>query len=116
MLPIEKIRERQSRLVPTAKAAVSRVEDRFECGYFDVGIKHKDPAALIQGGCVSQHVFKTVGDQALYNANSNNGLYTSGSLVVTPAGATIAPDNKWREAGAIGGGRNQPSKNVSNTK
>lgn len=99
-LSLADIRTRQALLMPQMTAA-TREEDRFECGYFDVGARHRDPTALIQGGCFSQNIYTSVGEPGLNARNSENGLIHSGRLVVIPTGDTPSPDGKWRELGAV---------------
>lgn len=114
MLPLAAIRERHSSLAPKVTTG-SLVEERFECGYFDVGVRHRDPSALVQAGCVSHTVHSSIGNSALHAKNPDNGLIRSGRLIAIPAGVTVSPDGKWRELGAPNDGRAEPPKNTTDT-
>lgn len=103
VLSLATIRQRQSKLLQAPAKAIGQKEMRFECGYFDPGVRHRDPNALVQGGCMSVDAFTEVGDPARYAADPTNGLVRSGSIVVIPAGATMAADKSWPEIGVLQG-------------
>lgn len=100
VLPLSGIRERQTKVLNRPANVVSEAEDRFECGYVDMGFRHRDSAALLQSGCIAQQVF-TVGEAAGLAADRTGALFRSGRATVIPAGAAIASDDKWHEAKAL---------------
>jgi hypothetical protein len=104
VLPLATIRQRQAKLVRAPKLAVRQEERRFECGYFDAGVRHRDLNAVVQGGCQSETEFAQVGDATRNAADPANGLFRSGQMVVTPAGATMEADKSWPEIAQLQGG------------
>lgn len=114
VLPLATIRQRQSKVLQAPAKAKSQTEERFECGYFDPGVRHRDPSALVQGGCTSQHVFSEIGDLASNAIDATNGIFRSSRVIATPTGATIAADKSWPEAVALqGNSATQPDSRVS---
>jgi hypothetical protein len=120
-LSVAQLRQRDSAFLAIASrsiGATSEVERYFECGYFDVGARHHDPSAPVQTGCFWQRVQHMVGDAALNKANPNDGLLTTATADVIPAGVNVLADKAWPQAffastgrmppaTAIGSGRNE---------
>jgi hypothetical protein len=114
VLPLATIRQRQAKLVHGPKVAASQAEQRFECGYFDAGVRRRDPTAVVQGGCQSETIFAQVGDRTRNAADPANGLFRSAQMVVTPAGATMEADKSWPEIAQLQGGSGAQSPGMSN--
>jgi hypothetical protein len=70
------------------------------------------------GGCESETAFAQVGDPTRNGSDPTNGLFRSGQMVVTPAGATMEADKSWPEIAQLQGGssgaRPAAMSNVSN--
>ena len=70
--------------------------ERFECGYYDPGVKYVDTYGFIQVGCVAY----TVG----LNKNEE-GDFIHPVINVIPAGKIVEWDDNWPEAQAVINGR-----------
>lgn len=81
-LPLPEIRARGERLALAQGRAKDRVEDRFECGYYDAGARLAGAAGPLQVACLSS-----------YRAGGA-GAFTD----AIPAATTVRRDLAWPEA------------------
>lgn len=95
--------EARARALPAEQAraagATVRVK-RWECGYFDAGARHRDPAAFVQPACAAHHEIETAGP--------NDVVMSSATVVTIPAGAAPEADARWVELQALTGGPTRP--------
>jgi hypothetical protein len=104
VLDIEQLQERARSLDEgrTAASATVRVK-RWECGYFDAGARKRDPNALVQAACVAHKEVDAVADVARHRANPADGLVSSATVDVIPAGVALEDDARWPEARKLRG-------------
>ena len=71
---------------------------RFECGYYDAGVRYRDPYAPIQAGCL----LNTVGS---IDSRTESGELASDTVSFVnniPAGADVEWDDNWPETWVVG--------------
>jgi MYXO-CTERM domain-containing protein len=102
VLDLPQIEERARALDQTGAAAIVRVK-RWECGYFDAGARKRAANALVQPACVAQKEIDTVGDAARHRADPTDGLLSSATMAVIPAGITPEDDAHWVELRSLRG-------------
>jgi hypothetical protein len=84
---IDVINERTTTL--TRKVMPNGVSRKLECGYLDLGSRHRDADAPIQAGCYSEVIAES-------SANGQSAKMTNGEQLFVPAGAEIFEDRAWR--------------------
>ncbi|HEX6275849.1 MAG TPA: hypothetical protein VFZ53_22560 [Polyangiaceae bacterium] len=72
--------------------APNGVSKKFECGYLDLGSRHRDGEAPIQAGCYSE----LTSDAATQKPSGGSATTTRGEQLFVPAGAEIFEDRAWR--------------------
>jgi len=91
LLNLNQVQERAS-ATATMKRDVDHVElQRFECGYYDMGVRHRDVSAPIQPACSSHYVVrKNVSD-----AEAGSGDLMMAIADATPIGESVELDKGW---------------------
>ncbi|MBK1723101.1 hypothetical protein [Thiocystis violacea] len=98
ILPLDQIRQRGNDYA-SFKSDDPDVQVRhFECGYVDLGARKRDPAALVQGGCLQQAARKTIVDPALNAKDDKSGYLLSANIDYLPAGEEVQPDAMWEQS------------------
>ena len=100
VLPVAEVRKR-SRAVGAEDDQAG--PERIECGYFDRGSGRRDAAASLQAACAVHTVRKTIIDREVYAKDPQSGHILVAQVTYVPAGETVEPDAKWREAQKIMG-------------
>lgn len=84
-----------------APAAEVQLE-KLECGYFDAGVRRRDPGASIQAGCFVHMVRQHLLEPGLAQEASGEGTVTAAYAGAVPAGAVIEADARWAELSLLG--------------
>ena len=71
---------------------------RFECGYFDFGVRRRDPLAPLQTACAMHVHKKEIVDADIFAKDPNSGHTTAAFMQAIPLGTRPAVDTKWPEA------------------
>jgi hypothetical protein len=87
---IDVINERATTL--TRNVMPNGVSRKFECGYLDLGSRHRDGDAPIQAGCYSE----LVSESSAMGADGKAATTNNGEQLFVPAGAEIFEDRAWR--------------------
>ncbi|GGO83327.1 hypothetical protein GCM10011348_26830 [Marinobacterium nitratireducens] len=98
ILPLGEIRRRGARFSPFEAGERGVHELHFECGYVDFGARKRDPAALIQGGCMRHAVKKWIVDTKEHARDARSGHALKATLDFFPAGEKMRPDATWMQA------------------
>ena len=91
--------ERLSTFGTVHKGAKNIELRRFECGYYDGGVKYRDPYSLVQAGCEA-YTFGTIETQTETGEQES---WDAPFINVIPAGVDVEWDDSWPETWAIGG-------------
>jgi hypothetical protein len=84
-LALPDIRSRTETVAAEKASAASRVEDRFECGYYDTGARLANTAAPLQVACLSSYRVTYEGGAAAF-------------VDAIPASKAVQTDAKWTES------------------
>lgn len=98
ILPVGEIRQRGAKFSPF-EAGDNEVQNlHFECGYVDFGARKRDPASVVQGGCMRHAVKKWIIDPDAHAKDRRSGHALTATLDFFPAGERMRPDATWERA------------------
>lgn len=101
VVPLPEIQKRMQQLGPARTDSPGVKLERFECGYFDAGLKRRDPEAFVQAGCFVHTSKRRIVDQAAYSQDSGSGHLLAAFVEAIPAGDPVEPDKRWRHAAKL---------------
>lgn len=93
--PLPYVKERVSRLAAFDFDKRRGEVQRVECGYFDLGIRRRDPDAPVQTACAIHTATRDIIDADAYAKDKNSGHVVTARIHMVPAGETVLPDRKW---------------------
>ncbi len=96
-LNITDVNARMAKLTPVDLKSTQTKLARFECGYFDFGVRRRDPLAPVQTACAVHVNNKQIVDKATFAKDPNSGHALAAFMQAIPLGAKPALDNKWPE-------------------
>ncbi len=97
-LTITDVNARMSKLVPANLTSAQTKITRFECGYFDFGVRRRDPLAAVQTACAIHVNNKQIVDRTAFAKDPNSGHTVAAFMQAIPLGVKPALDSKWPEA------------------
>ncbi len=98
VLPVTEIKKRAKKLISLDIDSPNVKVKRFDCGFYDAGVRKRDPKAVIQAGCAIHSYEKKIIDQNVYKRDPNSGHTIAAYVDFIPAGETIELDEKWPQA------------------
>ncbi|NEV64948.1 hypothetical protein [Thiorhodococcus minor] len=98
VLPVDKIRGRGNAYSPFKSEDPEVKVLHFECGYVDLGARKRDPAAVVQGGCMRHASRKSIMDHEAHAKDERSGHVVTARLDYLPAGERVEPDAVWEKA------------------
>jgi hypothetical protein len=98
ILPVAEIKERGKKLSSRGTASADVKMQSFDCGYFDAGVRKRDPNAPVQPACAVKYVERKVIDKEAHQRDPNSGHLMSATVEFIPAGETVERDMKWPQA------------------
>lgn len=101
VLPLDAILERTAKLASLPLGSPEVTISRFDCGYYDPGIRHRDPEAPVQAACFVQALQTTIVDPEVHRRDPASGHLRAGVAEMIPAGVTVEPDRHWPQALAV---------------
>lgn len=101
VLPLQGIQQRGRKLASLPMDSPEVTVKRFECGYFDAGVRKRDMNAPVQGGCFMQYFERSVIDEKAHRRDPNSGHIISAYADAIPAGDPPAPDRSWLETETV---------------
>lgn len=94
LLSIDEISERTSAM-STMRRDVDEINlKRFECGYYDTGVRHRDSKAPVQPACISHYVARKV----VSRPSAEGGSVKEAVADAVPIGESVEPDTSWPQA------------------
>lgn len=94
---ITEVNARMAKLVPVDLKSAQTTITRFECGYFDFGVRRRDAFAPVQTACAIHVNNKQIVDRAEFLKDPNSGFTVAAFMQAIPLGSKPLLDNKWPE-------------------
>lgn len=101
VVPLPEIQKRMQQLGVARTDSPGVKLERFECGYFDAGVKRRDPEVPLQAGCFVHTSARRIVDQAAHRQDSGSGHLLAAFVDAIPAGDPVEPDKRWRHAAKL---------------
>lgn len=91
LAPLDEIKKRTRQVARLKDTAIHVRLQRFECGYYDPGQRHRGETTTLQAACV--HFY--TGHTPVTNANGEVNYLAHAFVDPIPAAATIKADKRW---------------------
>jgi hypothetical protein len=101
VLPLKEIDGRTAKLLPFDLSSPDVKTTRFECGYFDLGGRKRDPEAPIQTACLIHANKRQIVDREAFGKDPKSGHTVAAHMGAIPAGAKVELDKNWPQALAL---------------